>query len=208
MFLYLFNYYLLLLTDKRGFILFNIIILIIITFIFMREKFKSILSIVIVLGIVYTIFINTEVGYRIIERTVASSDFTTGREELYVILWEDFLKKPLFGNGTFSTLKAVFPYNNGHNIYLQVLRELGLLGFIPFIIFLGINLLQNLKLITVNEKSDIVNFNERYYLGFSLCIQLLFILWGFTGNPLYDEYPLVIYYVAVAMVNNTNIKSQ
>src|SRR5699024_9999482 len=54
------------------------------------------------------------------------------------------------------------------------------------------------------------NNSKKYILIISLYFQLLFILWGVTGNPLYDTYPLFFYFIAIAMSetlgeNNYNI---
>ena len=40
---------------------------------------------------------------------------------------------------------------------------------------------------------------DSYYLAVSVSIQLLFLGWGFTGNPLYDVYPLIIYMIGVGI---------
>ena len=33
-------------------------------------------------------------------------------------------------------------------------------------------------------------------------VELLFLGWGFTGNPLYDVYPFVVYMIVVGVVNS------
>lgn len=200
-FLFIFQFYILLMTGKRGFLVFVIIIIGYLTLQFTEKKLLALLSFGIVIAILVLLIFNTEVGQGLIQRTLLQDDITTGRLPGYELMWRQFLDNPIFGNGTYTT-NSVLYINNGHNIYLQVLREHGLFGFIPFILVLISNLILTNSLM-INTKDKIVKSNMMFALG----IQLLVIFWGVTGNPLYDQYPLLLYFTTLAFVWN-NYKRQ
>lgn len=190
---FIFVYYLLVLTGKRGFLLFTIIIILYLLVRLYKQKIKIILPIIIVLLIFYFLITYTEMGNLIISRTMDSDSITTGRWPVYKIMWEDFLEKPIFGNGTYSTLNAIYLFN-GHNIYLQILRENGIIGFLTFLSVLGINLIG-----TDRHLKNAITNRHRAALSISICLQFLFIFWGITGNPLYDIYPFCAYIFGIAL---------
>lgn len=183
-------------TGKRSIFIFIFIILFYLFMSFSTHKIISFLPTVLFITIIFFITINTDMGQFMIEKTLNQEDITTGRLLGYIQMWEDFLESPIIGKGTYTT-DSVLSITNGHNIYLQVLRENGIIGFIPFFSVLVINLFANNKLLKQKELRI-----DRYLLGMSSSIQILFILWGFTENPLYDRYPLMLYFVAVAVFWN------
>ena len=129
-----------------------------------------------------------------IDRSQGES-LTTNRSDLVYRMLSFFNNKPLTGNGLSSTLLLIPDFTNGHNIYVQILCETGLIGFIiliPFFIKSLFLTVKQLKLSTTN--------NSKYIYSSCLCIQMLFLMWGFTGNPLYDVYPLFVYMISVAIV--------
>ena len=119
-------------------------------------------------------------------------DQTSGRIPLYINAIELFKQRPLLGWGAGS---FAFLYGIGtHNIYLQLLAENGILGFLLFssIILLNLsNTIKKLRLYCVPNTND-----SNVYLLFSLYIQLFFIIYGLTGNPLNDGFILIIYLMA------------
>lgn len=191
--LFIIAYYLLFSTGKRIFLLISIIgLCYLILRIFgdnLQSKIKAIFLLIIIVLVFILFLFYTEIGQLLLLRTIDADDISTGRFDIYTILWKDFLDSPIIGNGTYST-KDVITLNNGHNIYIQVLRENGIIGMIPLLIMLIGNLFVTDKLIR-NSKSD----DDKVLLAMSISVQFLFILWGLTGNPLYDNYPLVAYIV-------------
>ena len=56
------------------------------------------------------------------------AESSSGRDVLYGILWESFLKNPVFGNGIFySSITYGF---TPHNIFIQILVESGIIGLL------------------------------------------------------------------------------
>ncbi|MFV8814281.1 O-antigen ligase family protein [Aerococcus urinaeequi] len=197
--------YIIFMTGKRGFILFNaIIIVFLVPFV---TKYKYLAPIIIGLFAILFgwVLLNSEAGQQFIIRMQAS-DISSGRFMLNDIMVNDFSQRPLFGNGTYTTraaiLKDTFLEMDGHNIYLQVLRENGLLGFIPLVLFVGFNLFNSIKKLFDFTKNE---SKSKYVVILAVYIQLLFIFWGFTGNPLYDSYPLFLYCISLAYVKFTEL---
>lgn len=182
-------------TEKRGFLLFTLFISVIILFSLQKIKITVFIPILILLITAYIYLFNTEAGLSIIERTTRSEDITTGRLPVFTLMLDGFLERPVTGWGTFSILNKI-TLNHGHNIYLQILHDHGILGAIPFLAICVINLVKSFYLL--------IKFNseKRSILLFSASIQLLFILWGLTGNPLYDLYPFIIYLLSLLILSD------
>lgn len=182
-------------TSKRSFILYSIIIVLFLCYFYYKKHiFKIITYTLIICGSIYYLLINTEAGQRMIERSQGES-LTTNRSDLIDRMLSFFSNKPLTGNGLSSTLLLIPDFTNGHNIYVQILCETGLIGFIiiiPFFIKSLFLTFKQLKMSTTN--------NSKYIYSSCLCVQMLFLMWGFTGNPLYDVYPLFVYMMSVGIV--------
>ena len=201
-FSYLFVFYLLVLTRKRGFILFAVLTLAYIIFRISERKIMAIVAILIMSFLLGILLIRTEVGAELIRRTLSQEDFTTGRSAMIQVMWNDFLKSPILGSGTYTTIDVV-DYHHGHNIYFQVLRETGLLGFASLITALVTGFIRtNMRLNRFRDDKF-----KKMILIISIYFQLLFIFWGATGNPLYDTYPLFFYFVAIAMSETLSDKN-
>lgn len=138
-------------------------------------------------------------------------DITNGRMEFYTLAYSMFLQHPLLGNGwgsfmyTYQKLHGayagVYSLMSAHNVYLQVLCETGILGLSVFLACIFYNLSKTLSALYHlyrDESSDYTDF-EKYCLSFSACMQVFFILYCLTGNPLYDAQILLPYMVSCAM---------
>lgn len=198
--LFLFTGYLLILTNKRGFIIFTIVIMGYLIFRLSKSKLQS-LTVFAVIGIAFlALLLFSEGGQVMIARTLGQSDITTGRMPVYKVMWENFSNYPIFGTGTYTT-KSFIEINNGHNIYLQVLSENGVFGFAVLFLLFSYNLIK-----ADRKLKNCENINERLIIALSISIQLLFVMWGVTGNPLFDRYPLIIYVVGLSMYERIECK--
>lgn len=195
------NGYLLIMTNKRGFLLFTVLIMIYLTLRLAKNKTQSATILLISGALVIALLLFTDGGRTMIDRSLrqlAEGNLSTDRLPVYQKLWADFLERPIFGNGTYTT-NSVVPIYNGHNIYLQVLRENGLVGFLVFLVFIIYNLFKSDKYLRNSQNEE-----SRAIIAFSIALQLLFVLWGLTGNPLYDVYPLLTYITSVALYLSHN----
>ena len=183
-------------TSKRSFIIYALFLIFFLCYFFYRGHrikiiaYSSFFSIVI-----YEMFVNTHAGQRMIERSKGDS-LTTGRNILIDRMIGYFWNRPIIGNGLASTLTLITDHANGHNIYIQILSETGILGFMLLIPFFIINIIENFK----GLKNNFENNRKCFVFCSCLCIQVIFLLWGFTGNPLYDVYPLLVYMTSVGIV--------
>lgn len=119
-------FYLVILTRKRGFVLFAVLTLAFIVFRLSNKKIIAIMAIIVISILSVILITRTDVGVELIQRTLSREDFSSGRLGMIEVMWNDFLKSPLFGHGTYTTIDVVDFYH-GHNIYFQVLRETGVL---------------------------------------------------------------------------------
>ncbi len=127
----------------------------------------------------------------------ASADITTGRVVFWSTAIQLFLQNPLFGIGwkRFYNIQFYGYRYNVHNIYLQLLCEVGLIGAVLFFTFFISALIFTLRRL----KSGTVGTTHKRVLLFSLFYQIFFLMYGFTGNPLYDASYYIFYFIIVAM---------
>ena len=164
----------------------------------------SFISLVVLFFLSNLEFFSNIAGFsRIVE---AIGDVKTGeslsgsREELNRMAWAGFNNSPIFGVG-------ILNYGGGmgasaHNIYLQVLCEQGIVGFILLIIPIVSCLFYTLKRLKYS------NLEKQFILFFSLFSQFVFILCGITENALTDTFLFNFYFLAMALLNIVNNKSR
>ena len=117
-----------------------------------------------------------------------NDDITTGRTILWAQTVGIFLENPILGKGWEAT-KYIIGINT-HNVYLQLLGETGIVGFFIYTSFFIVSLIHCIKAI---------RYANNMFLQFSLYFQIFFILYCFTGNPLYDATSFLPYIVACAL---------
>ncbi len=199
--LFMFIYGLILMTGKRSELLAIFIITISMVCIFNRKKRAKILftALICVFGLSIIMFL-TPMGQRMIDRTLSNP--LTGRMRIYSVLLEYAKNHPLLGSGFGSTLETVKDFTNGHNIYLQVLMENGVVGFVILVLIISINLSQALKILFWRLREHKKDFIVTVCVG----IQMHFILTGFIGNPLYDVFPLVEYLIVTGIIYSISVE--
>lgn len=201
----------LVLGGKRAHLLFMILALLI-TYLFSTEFkmfFIQILKIMmgtitfiiggIALFTVYNPGIDTPIGKllnnlnRTIEGFASGEDISSGRTILYDYALKLFNDSPILGIGwrEFSQLSVGLLNNergsHPHNIYFQLLTELGLVGFVLFMIPIIYILIKTIKLLINAEVLFSFDLRWRTGLQFSLFSQVFFLLYGMTGNLLTDH---------------------
>lgn len=213
----------LLLSTKRAHLLFMIISLIL-TYLFSVE-IKKVTSRLIKISVGLMLFVISlflilyfyepnvdsvigKVFYRfnlVFENLIVGEDFTNGRSSLYKYALELFLESPIFGIGWrgFQDLTLGFVMqdiaSHPHNIYIQLLTELGIVGFLLFVTPMLYVLIKTVKLLT--NFTGYFAFDPRWQvvLQFSLFTQFFFILYGITGNGLTDHIFLIMYGFAITI---------
>ncbi|MGG7141929.1 O-antigen ligase family protein [Clostridium nigeriense] len=213
----------LLLTGKRAHLVFMIISLSLVYLIYnykkvARSTIKLILlvNLCILIYLILSIFIpNILVSYD----RLFNSDYSTlgGRTQLYEEAIKLFRQSPIIGNG-WGAYKNYVQYTvganysseyakmNAHNIYLQLLCETGVIGFSSFVGLIIYNLRKAIKVI---KKLVILNYIPKIFSINALVllfIQIFFVLYGFTGNPLYDAPMYMPYMLSCAGISSITYK--
>lgn len=154
-----------------------------------KRQAGNLVTIGIVLAIIISIATYTDLGSIIMEKNselAESGDITNGRADLNAHMLRIFEGNPILGIGPFCTSLYAGEFL-GHNIYLTTLSENGLIG----LICLSVLLLLNIKDSFTRFKSG----DHSVYMYVSIYIQIFFILYGFTGNPLYGSQFLITYII-------------
>lgn len=190
----------LVMTGKRGPLLFTILALVITILItrkkhFTKKQLQRVVSATVIFVVTFIVtYINVPQLKQVIDRFAVGSgdldDFTSGRIGYFWInAIEMFLDSPIFGHGWRSfkysgsgTLNA----NDAHNIYLQLLAEVGLVGFALVMFFIICTLVTTYKAIRKNEVKMCLSNANTCILKMSFAYQIFFLLYGISGNPLYD----------------------
>ena len=109
------------------------------------------------------------------------------------------LKKHIFlGCGWKQMVKLL--EHDVHNIYIQLLAETGLVGFSFYIILFISGLNMAVKLVKEISRTEVINVQERKLLIFAAYYMFFFVLYGFTGNPLYDEQPFYLLMISYGVL--------
>ena len=145
--------------------------------------------------------------FAVFERFSDSDNILTNRDYLWKYAIDMFKEKPFFGHGW-----GYYPNNlslrigtvsvsemNAHNIYLQLLAETGIVGTLCFLIPMISNLFLSFKTIKTMKSCDSETKLSVQPMYFSLCMQIFFLVYGASGNPLYDKQMCVPYIIAVAI---------
>lgn len=199
----------LLLTTKRGHLIFGILSIFIVCFYIYRKKIISyvvkLLNYFIVLCILLFVTYNFYPDFiGLFDRFQDASD--SGRFNLWEKAFMFWTEKPLFGIGwgcfQEKYLKYDFVSYNVHNTYIQILCETGIIGFMVYIFFLLNNMA---KMLFCLKRIKCFCPECRLLIKFNTAIQFFFLLYSLTGNCLYDN--TLFYYaisagVTVSLYNN------
>lgn len=139
---------------------------------------------------------------------IINGTLLNGREKYYYTAISLWTNEPILGNGwgyfseyyqdnIFDLMDPAYnlEYLDCHNVYLQVLAECGIVGFL---IIFGI-------VFWIFDKAvQLINYHKNSktllpQLLFSAGFQLFFIIYCLCGNPLYDAQCYVVYFISVGI---------
>lgn len=196
----------LLLTTKRAHLVFGIFSMVAALCIFGSHKsastgFKVLVVAAIGVLAVYLASIYIPDVTAVFDRIAEAQEDDTygGRNSFYELCLTMWGQHPLVGSGmgsytnTFNMTSLGAWYvrigittMKAHNCYLQVLAEQGIIGLILLVALFVAFLVGSIKLLLWLNKNDSDNFPLRISLTASVAVQLFFVLYCLTGNPLYD----------------------
>lgn len=212
-FLFLFT---LLLTGKRAHIIFSFVAIIVTYYCYSaRKKLGRIFKIMafIIVGIfamyIMSFFVPQVMNFvnRFIE-TAEHGDMLMYRDVFYAYALDGFTNAPILGNGWMwynQTINLNSAYNV-HNIYIQLLAETGIVGFIFFVGYFIYAFLRAANLM-IQIKKEGNKYLEcfSFPIAAALMFQVFFICYGMSGNPLYDTEVFIPYLISTIAVESVYV---
>lgn len=166
-----------------------------------RERFTRVLQIFLITAAAFVaLFLLARITnnpainriFESIQNIVISRDIEdVGRDQLWTQAMTYFYSNKWLGIG-WTNFKNLFTLRGTHvhNIYIQLLCETGIIGFSIFAFFFTWNILTTLRRIRTAKRETY----EYSWLMLSLFMQIYFLLYGITGNPLYDIEETILYF--------------
>lgn len=210
--LFLLSFISLMLTAKRGHLIFCCLSIVIYYFYINKEKISKKILIgittigIIILGVFLLSFKYTNI-LKIFERFENTSDVSSllnGRDKLYNLAIQKWNEAPIFGHGwvayTYFYHQELsnehdklygIDYCSTHNVYLELLCDMGIVGLLIFIYLALLVVFINLKNLKNNPNNSLVLF--------CICYQIFFLLYCLSGNPLYDIQCYSIYFICIGI---------
>lgn len=205
----------LLLTGKRGHIIFSGLALLVTYYFFHADKKSSrLFKMVLVFGfLVAAIYILSSFFPGLLNfikrfnETEEAGNVYTGRDKLMELAYELFQTSPVFGIGWYGfryvQIQRMPWFTNMvhvHNVYMQLLCETGIVGFTIYMAFFIKNYVQSVRLCVAERKKRCSIPKEySFILPYAIFIQTFFLLYCITGNPLYDNI-IFFPYILISMM--------
>lgn len=214
----LFLFVTLLLTGKRGPVLFLLIVLTVQYLLLLPKEKRKTMALIGGIGIVAVLLLcvlfqaplrKIPAIDRLFETAIGlftGQNISNNRTPLYSLAWTLFCRHPIFGVG-WSMFRTHTPGNvtlynelDVHNIYLQLLCENGIFGTLIILSAFAVFVFVTFKAVrrcAVSADTD----NKKWLspLLFSLGYQLYVLIYGLTENPIYDHNYVILYFLGLAI---------
>lgn len=195
-----------LITGKRAQSIFVFLSLLICYWVFQRKKitglFKVLAAGALAVGAIIILSKYIPGLSNVIERMQVQSsnnDISSGRYLFWNVALSQFKYNPILGAGwnrfQYYYLLTEGTYINVHNVYIQILYETGIVGFTVYITIFITFLVRTVRDINYIYKEHLNNAQNSYLLMFAFSVQLFFLMYCVTGNPLYDAQTFLPYMV-------------
>tara|TARA_B100001559_G_C16363746_1_gene558651 strand:- start:160 stop:951 length:792 start_codon:yes stop_codon:yes gene_type:complete len=192
-------------------------IFLLIFFLNIQTKYKLFIFLSLFVTTALFVISNPHVKHRVINEALLNSDnakyvFSKVHHAHYLTAINIFLEKPILGSGV-KTFRHICDYEkykvdrfknpfnfwhlscstHPHNLYIQLLSETGIIGFIfiiSFLTYIIFNLFKNLP----------TNLNERYYVqSIFICLLVNFFPFSPSGN-FFNNYVSMIYILPISFM--------
>lgn len=209
------TYFTIYMTGKRSFILIIPITLGIYWFLFNIKKITITRLILILMVTISFVYMSEDIFLWIINilKKGHSSIQLSSRERYWEIAIKMFKSSPIIGRGINSfdvyfnqsgIKEQYYNFAGAHNSYLQILAEMGVLGFILYSTYIAKNIYNGLKklllFIKINDNKAACN------LIFALTGLTCMLIYAFSGNFLYQPQQLVTFFFLIAIIQYYNYK--
>ncbi|MDD2970817.1 MAG: O-antigen ligase family protein [Lachnospiraceae bacterium] len=193
----------LILSAKRGPLLFVVMVLLILYLFINRGKsfqkiiFLTMIGTFFLISFEYLVKILPGLSY-MMGRFTNTNDISSLRFQFWKLALEQFYSHPFLGIGwlkyRYVFSKELFPYLNinrnflytdVHNVYIQILCETGIFGIIIYITTIYQAFMCSVRKVRISEKKQIISNKDKINI-LCLGIQVFYLLYSLTGNPLYD----------------------
>lgn len=145
---------------------------------------------------------------RVIELSAGKNVYTmtSGRSGMWEVAMKMFESNKWFGVGfaNFAVYTGEFFGKESwsglfltHNIYYGLLSETGVVGFVLFLSFMLYSLIWSIC--RFKKYNSLLSLTQKRILYYSVFVQTWFILYGFSGNGIYDSNESFFYVTAIAM---------
>ena len=138
------------------------------------------------------------------QETMSQGDVTMNRTSFWNLAWAQFKQHPLFGIGWFQfnrvSMEQLGIEAFAHNIYLEILCENGVIGTCIVLGFFLCNAIFAIRtFVKIRTGKICCTKNVQYRIAFAVCMQVFFLFYGMTGNPLYDQITNIPYFLSCAL---------
>ncbi len=203
-----------LLTGKRGPLLFVALAIFVLYFLYqsnqknIMKKILTVAGVLIAAGAAVLVLYNTvpQLATFIVrfQETSSAGDVTLGRAKYWDLAYELFSSNAVLGIGwcrfmEFTNTRLGF-ITHVHNVYLQLLTETGIAGSLVFISwFIGVLTVSISFFVKARRGIIVCSKMHLYHMAFSISMQIFFLAYCMTGNPIYDDISMIPYFVACAI---------
>ena len=185
-----------LLTDKRMFLLLLLIVLMIYTYVYLKNKKltkRKMMAIMIGLIAFCSFSYYAVNNFKVFSRFSDTSKMMNGRDTLALSAIQLIKENYLFGVGINNYIPASGQTMYTHNVFLQLACELGVFFAAIVIIIIISSLFKKTRYLFRKARGDLEIVST-----FSTFVQIIFVLYFFTGNSFYDANMLYIYFMCQA----------
>lgn len=141
-----------------------------------------------------------------LDQLISGRDFTSNRTNLYVLAINFYKENKLWGVGwkffNQYTYNRWGKANYVNNVFLQLLAETGIVGFILFVTPMILCLRRTFVQLNIVRKQYMDNDKLVQFLSLSLAMQLFFLLYSIFEIPFYDYTFLLVYGIAIVISNS------
>ena len=215
--LFLLAFFAVILTTKRAHLLFGVVAMLFVYYFCNPNKLKSrtfkiLVALLILVPIVIVLSNNVTIIKDTLERfqDMDEDSHMVSRYRFWLLAIQMFSNSPIMGNGWMSFRyefakyfytgrRNQLMYMNAHNIYLQLLAEVGIVGILVFLVLIVYLLYTVFRILRMYNRQQYVDKKSMVPLYFAALFLVFFIQYGLTGNCLYDRVQPV-FFVTIGMI--------